>query len=203
MRVYIHTHIHTHIHIQDQSARTRRRDTFQRLPNTIHTHIHTHIYSIKVRVHVGATPFNAFQTPLLSNQRPAGAVVSFKRPPAAKFKKDLKIKIKVLRWIVIVTKVVEETKRRALGDGEFVLDEDELKNTYHENGALMWRGRRLMHIRATEENKVEMASFNRETQVPASYVNKKMYIHTHTYTRKKTRPRWPASIGRHRYLLLM
>jgi hypothetical protein len=155
--VYIYIYIHTH--------RIKVRVHVGATPKNTYIHIHTHTHRIKVRVHVGATPFNGFETPLLDTQRPAGVVVSFRRPPAAKFKKDVKIKIKVFRWIQIIVKLLEAKSRRALGEGEFVLGEEEILNTYLEGGVLMWRGARLVQIRSTEENKVAMASFDRATEV--------------------------------------
>jgi hypothetical protein len=116
-------------------------------------------------ISIGAASLNIADTPMSPAQKPAGAVVSFPRPKGAKFKKGLKISIKVMRWILILLRIFVAQTRRELGEGEFVLDEQEMKNTYLENGALMWRGRRLMQIRSTEVNKVEQASFDKATNV--------------------------------------
>ncbi len=115
-------------------------------------------------IKVGAASFDAAETPMSATQKPAGAVVSFPRPRGVKFKKGLRMRIKVMRWIIILLRMLFGA-RRELGEGEFVLDEQEMKNTYLENGVLMWRGRRLMQIRSTEVTKVEQASFDKATNV--------------------------------------
>jgi hypothetical protein len=86
------------------------------------------------------------------------------RPKGCLFKKKLKIKIKVMNWIMILLKLLSGL-RRELAEGEIELDEHEMKNTYLEDGALMWRGRRYVQVRAAEVQKVAQASFDKATGV--------------------------------------
>jgi hypothetical protein len=88
------------------------------------------------------------------------------RPKGGLIKKKLKIKIKVMNWIMILLKLLFGL-RRELAEGEVELDEHEMKNTYLKDGALMWRGRRYTQVRATTVQKVAQASFDRETKVSA------------------------------------
>ena len=101
--------------------------------------------------------------------KPAGAMVSFPRPKGAKFRKGIKIKIKVLRWILILLKFLLGL-RRNLGDGEVLLDAYEMQNTYLENGALMWRGRRYIQVRAEMVQDVAQASWDQAARVCVHYV---------------------------------
>ena len=112
---------------------------------------------------VEAGAFSPGETPMSTSQKSAGAVVSFPRPRGAKFKKGITFQIKIAKWILALLNVKEG--RRELGEGEFVLDEQEMKNTYLDNGVLMWRGRRLMQIRAEDVSKVEQASYDKASGV--------------------------------------
>jgi hypothetical protein len=126
----------------------------------------THAYtcSFKVILIFGAGAFDAAATPLLPAQKPAGAMLSFPRPKGVKFKRRLKLRMRIMRWILILLKLIFKL-RRELNEGEFILEDEELKNVYHDNGALMWRGRRLLQTGTAEVNKVEQASFDAATQV--------------------------------------
>ncbi len=155
-RTYPHTHtyIYTSLHMQFQ----------------VHAQLHTQTYiytytcSFKFVLSFGAAAFDAAATPLLPSEKPAGAMLSFPRPKGIRFRRRLKLKIRIMRWILILLKIIFRT-RRELNPGEFILEGEELNNVYNENGALMWRGRRLLQTGTAEVNKVQQASFDAVTQV--------------------------------------
>jgi hypothetical protein len=114
---------------------------------------------------IGALPFDPFENPISGEDKPAGAMVSFPRPAGAKFMKPVKIKIKVMSWILLLLKFLGLIRRRSLAEGEMILDDDELQNTYLEDGALMWRGRRYIQVRTQEVQTVKLATFDESTRV--------------------------------------
>jgi hypothetical protein len=118
-----------------------------------------------VTVVIQAMSFNTDETPLDPSQKPAGAVVEFPRPRGAEFMKPIKFEIKISRWILVLLGLLN--RRRELAEGHFSLDEDELENVYLDNGALMWRGRRLLQAGMREVNKVQQATFDKGTGVSA------------------------------------
>ncbi len=121
------------------------------------------VHRFKVTIKVGLGAFDASATPMSATQKPAGAVVGFPKPRGATFMKPLGFTIKIPKWILILLNIL--FGRRELAEGEFLLDEEEMKNTYLDNGVLMWRGRRLMQIRAEDVSKVEQASYDKTSGV--------------------------------------
>ncbi len=55
-------------------------------------------------------------------------------------------------------------RSRRLLPGEFVLDSEETKNVYLEDGQLRWRGRRLLQSGTKDTAKVDQAVFDQKTQ---------------------------------------
>ncbi len=115
---------------------------------------------------IGILTFDPFENPVQGDDKPAGAMVAFPRPPGAKFMKPVKIKIKVMSWILFLLKLLGVLRRRSLAEGEIELDEYEMRNAYVEDGHLMWRGQRYTQVRAASTEKgVVIASFDEATRV--------------------------------------
>jgi hypothetical protein len=123
----------------------------------------TLLHRVKGRVSLQAGAFDGDSTPLTPSQKPAGPMVTITKFKGAVYKKEVEIKIKVLRWIVVLLRLT--AGRRGLQAGEFRLDEYEMKNTYMHQGSLMWRGRKLLQAATDEVNEVKMAGFDKETGV--------------------------------------
>jgi hypothetical protein len=126
-------------------------------------------YRYKVTLEISTKPFDPSKTPTSGDDQPAGTVVAFPRPRGAQFKKGIKMRIRIPLFILILLKLFGLRRELQVGPGEILLHEHELKNTYLEDGALMWRGRRYIQVRAATEQKVVQASFDLETRVSTYY----------------------------------
>jgi hypothetical protein len=114
--------------------------------------------------------FDPFENPIKGDDKPAGALVSFPRPAGAKFMKPVKIKIAIMNWILVLLKMLGLIRRRQLAEDEIILDDHELENTYLQDGALMWRGRRYIQVRTEEVPAVKQASFDEATRVSIAWI---------------------------------
>ena len=138
--------------------------------------IQAHILSrsSKVKVKIDSAAFDIGSTPVSGDDKPAGAVVIFPRPKGSSFLRDVKFTIKILKSAQMALNK-EAVKRRALSPGEVELDEHEMKNTYLEDGTLMWRGARYIQVRAEEIPMVVQACFDLKTKVRSA--NRSCVVH--------------------------
>ena len=110
-------------------------------------------------------PFNPFETPISSSDKPAGSVVSFPRPRGAKFKKAVTFTIKIARWVAIMLNLADSSRRQQLAADEILLDEYQMKNLYLSDGLLMFKGQRYIQVNTFEMRKVMQSVFDLKTKV--------------------------------------